>query len=122
MNLEFDCELCLFQREEKLRYLFFKCPFAKNCWNLIGIMVPTWLKPERDTRHIKRVLRLTFAMEIIVIMCWSIWAAQNSWLFNNEDPQIWKCKETFKRVFALVIHRAKPSLVPSMESWLASLS
>jgi hypothetical protein len=79
------------------------------------VRVPTWLKPERATRHIKRALRLPFAMEIIVIMCWSIWTERNSWLFNNEDPQIWKCQETFKREFALVIHRAKPTLLPTMK-------
>jgi hypothetical protein len=25
------CELCILQCEKKLRHLFFKCPFAKNC-------------------------------------------------------------------------------------------
>jgi hypothetical protein len=69
----------------------------------------------REPQDIKRALRLPFGMEIIVIMCWSIWTEQNSWLFNNEEPQIYKCKETFKREFDLVIHRAKHSLVPSME-------
>jgi hypothetical protein len=64
----YDCELCLLQREEKLRHLFFKCSFARNCWNIIGVRVPTWMKPERATRH-KRALRLPFAMEIMVIMC-----------------------------------------------------
>jgi hypothetical protein len=47
MNFDsYDCELCLLQKEERLRHLFFKSPFAKNCWNQIGILVPTWLKPE----------------------------------------------------------------------------
>jgi hypothetical protein len=27
----YDCELCLLQKEEKLRHLFFKCSFARNC-------------------------------------------------------------------------------------------
>jgi hypothetical protein len=26
------CELCIRQREEILWHLFFRCPFAKNCW------------------------------------------------------------------------------------------
>jgi hypothetical protein len=26
------CEMCLLQREETLRHLFFSCPFAKYCW------------------------------------------------------------------------------------------
>jgi hypothetical protein len=117
----YDCELCLLQREEALRHLFFKCSFAKNCWSLIGVNVPSWLKPERATRHIKRQLRLPFSMDIIITMCWSIWSERNSWLFSNEDPQPLKCKEKFTREFALVIHRAKKSLVPHMQSWLSHL-
>jgi hypothetical protein len=42
----FYCEMCLLQKEENLRHLFFRCPFAKNCRNQIGVTVPTWLKPE----------------------------------------------------------------------------
>jgi hypothetical protein len=118
----FDCELCLLRREEKLWYVFFKCPFAKNCWNIIGIAVPTWLKVERVTRQIKRKLRVPFAMDIIIIMCWSIWKERNAWIFNNEDPQIERCRNTFSREFALVIHRAKLSWSQNMQSWLANLS
>jgi hypothetical protein len=117
----YDCELCLLQREESLRHLFFKCSFTKNCWSLIGVNVPSWLTPERATRHIKRQLKLHFSMDIIIVMCWSIWSERNSWLFSNEDPQPQKCKESFTREFALVIHRAKRSLVLQMQSWLPSL-
>jgi hypothetical protein len=48
-------------------------------------------------------------VEIIIIMCWSIWIKRNSWLFNDEDPSVEKCKATFKREFALIIHRTKDS-------------
>jgi hypothetical protein len=118
----YTSELCLLQREESLRHLFLKCAFARNCWNQIGVMVPTWLKPERATRHLKRLLGVPFAMEIIVILCWCIWKEQNSWIFNNEDPPVERCKATFKREFAMVIHRSKERLVPEMQAWLQSLA
>jgi hypothetical protein len=71
MHLEFyTCDLCILQREETLRHLFFRCSFAKNCWQQIGVVVPTWLKLERATRHIKRAIRLLFAMERIILNCW----------------------------------------------------
>jgi hypothetical protein len=44
----YDCELCLLQKEEKLRHLFFKCPFAKNYWNIIGVTVQHGLKLRRQ--------------------------------------------------------------------------
>jgi hypothetical protein len=50
-------------------HLFFKCPFAKNCRRRIGVTPPTWLKPDRVARHIKRSLKVSFAMDIIIIMC-----------------------------------------------------
>jgi hypothetical protein len=34
---------------------------------------------------------------------------RNAWLFNGEDPSVEKCVATFKRVFVMVIHRAKSS-------------
>jgi hypothetical protein len=70
MPLEsYDCELCLLIKQEKLRHLFFKCLFARNCWNQIGVNSPTWLKPDRTSRNIKRALRIPFGMDIIILMC-----------------------------------------------------
>jgi hypothetical protein len=122
MNLNsYDCELCLLQKEEMLHHLFFTCPFAKNCWNQIGVLVPSWLKPERATRHIKRAHNLPFAMEVIILMSWCIWSERNSWLFGNEDPSPQKCKRTCLKEFAMVIHRVKPASVSAMEEWIHSI-
>jgi hypothetical protein len=123
MYLEsYTCDLCILQKEERLRHLFFKCSFARNCWAQIGIIVPTWLKLEKETRHIKRLLKAPFAMEIIILMCWRIWSERNGWLFNNEAPQIIRCKKHFKKEFDLVIHRSKSSRVPEMQSWLCNIN
>jgi hypothetical protein len=46
-------------------------------------------------------------MDIIIIICWSIWVEQNSWIFNGEDPSIQRCKATFKRELAFVVLRTK---------------
>jgi hypothetical protein len=62
------CEMCLLQREETLRHLFFSCPFAKNCWALIGVLTPTWLRATRAMTYMKCHIGLSFAMEIIITM------------------------------------------------------
>jgi hypothetical protein len=50
---------------------------------------------------------MPFTMDIIIIMCWSIWVEQNSWIFSGEDPSIQICKATFKRELAFVTLRTK---------------
>jgi hypothetical protein len=110
------CELWILQREESLGHLFFKCGFAKNCWTQIGVNVPSWLPPIRAIRRIKRSLRVPFAIEIIMVMCWSIWTERNSWLLSNKDPIVQNCKSKFKQDFLLVIHKAKEQHKDDMRS------
>jgi hypothetical protein len=105
----YTCEMCLLQRVESVRHLFLRYSFAKKYWFRIGVQVPTWLKPNRATRHIKRSLRMQFAMDIIILMTWCIWKERNGWLFTREDTSVDRCLVHFKREFALVIHRAKSS-------------
>jgi hypothetical protein len=79
MDLDsYTCELCLLQREESLRHLFLSCPFAKNCWASIGVMIPSWLKATRAMAYMKCHIGLSFAMEIIITMCWCIWKERNA--------------------------------------------
>jgi hypothetical protein len=114
-------ELCLLQKEERLRHLFLACLFAKNCWGIIGIQVPSWMQPQRAIRRIKRSLGVLFAMEIIITMCWSIWNVRNGWLFKNEDPTVDQYKLIFKREIKLITHRSKRGYVSQLQVWLQNL-
>jgi hypothetical protein len=49
----YTCELCLLQRVETMRHMFLLCPFAKNCWASIGVLVPSWLRAEGVTTYMK---------------------------------------------------------------------
>jgi hypothetical protein len=69
--------------------------------------VPTWLKADRATRRIKRALNKSFAMEVIILMCWSIWTQRNGWLFQNNDPSIQRCISSLKSELVMAIHRTK---------------
>jgi hypothetical protein len=121
-NDSYTCEICLLEKGQKLKHLFLRCPFAKNCWLLNTVNAPTWLRPDRAIRHIKRTLRVPFAMVITILMSWSIWKVINVWLFNGEDPSVMKCKTTFKKEFQMLIHRAKTSSISNMEEWLHNLN
>jgi len=114
----YSCELCILQREESLKHLFFRCRFARNCWASIGVHYPVHLSPRQLIKRIKRCLNVPFYMEIIVLMCWSIWTQRNNWLFNGIDPTVDNCKDYFKTEFAMLLHRAKPTYFPAIEVWL----
>jgi hypothetical protein len=63
----YHCELCLFQKEEKLKHLFFQMSICKELLESNrGYIVPTWLMAERATRNIKRAIKLPFAIDIII--------------------------------------------------------
>jgi hypothetical protein len=114
----FTCNLCIRQRLETVAHLFFRCSFAKACWSSIGASVAT-TRPVLQIIHlIKGKLAVPFFMEIIILMAWSIWTTRNDWIFNDVAPQVQDCKRKFLTEFSLLLHRARPDLINSMEVWM----
>jgi hypothetical protein len=114
----FTCDLCIRQRLETVAHLFFRCSFAKACWSSIGASVTT-TRPVLQIIHlIKGKLAVPFFMEIIILMAWSIWTSRNDWIFNDVAPQVQDCKRKFLTEFSLLLHRARPDLINSMEVWM----
>lgn len=60
-------------------------------------------------------------MEIIILMCWSIWISRNEQIFEAEAQSVQRVKECFKYHFSLVIHRAKSKHVEAMKAWLETI-
>nr|TKW22726.1 hypothetical protein SEVIR_4G247000v2 [Setaria viridis] len=122
MNLDsYACELCILQCKETVGYLFFRCNFAEACWNSIGVTYITTRPVLRIIRQIRDRLAVPFFMEVIILMLWSISTIRNDWMFNSVDPSIQKCKDNFSSEFALVLHRARSSMLQAVEDWLNAL-
>jgi hypothetical protein len=66
--------LCNLQVEEMLEHLFLMCSFALNCWNLIHLLIP-FGAPSDILLSYKDQLQVNFFMDIIILMCWTIWMA-----------------------------------------------
>jgi hypothetical protein len=49
----YTCDLCLRGKMETVAHLFFRCTFAKACWNLIGVSVVT----SRPILHIIKLIK-----------------------------------------------------------------
>lgn len=119
MHLDsYTCELCILQREETLRHLFVKCNFARACWSTIGINIPTHLPMPTLVRRLKTSLGVPFYMDIIILLCWSIWKTRNEWLFQNIDPTVQGCKSKFLSEMSTMIHRAKEKHKVDIQEWL----
>ncbi|RCV19912.1 hypothetical protein SETIT_4G014400v2 [Setaria italica] len=115
-------ELCNLQRRETTNLLFFRCSFAKACWNSIGVTYISTRTHWNIINQIKNKLGVPFYMEIVILMAWSIWTTRNSWMFNSVDPSPLICKEKFSSEFSYLLLRARPSLVQLMEVvWLHTL-
>jgi hypothetical protein len=117
----YDCVLCGFDTEETVEHLFLHCVFAKTCWSLVGITVPSALDPFRILEDVKLQLNVPFFMEIIVILSWSIWTVRNNLIFNGVAASAENCRTLYKSTFGLVIHHAKKKYFPAIEEWLDHL-
>jgi hypothetical protein len=62
--------------------------------------------------------QLTQKKEIIITMCWAIWACRNDAIFRGLAPSVHRRKMVFKSEFALVVLRAKSSLHPAIDLWI----
>jgi hypothetical protein len=113
----YDCVLCNPCVEETLEHLFLNCNFARSCWASLNLFIPLG-DPFDVLVSFRQQLNLSFFMDVIIIMSWSIWMARNDLIFNGQQPSLQSVKACFRKEFALVIIRAKPSLKHLMASWL----
>jgi hypothetical protein len=56
-------------------------------------------------------------MDIIILMSWSMWTARNNLIFQGIQPNLQSVQERFKKEFALVVLRAKPSVQQASNQW-----
>lgn len=118
---DYTCVLCNSSTEETILHLLITCPFASTCWNWIGLQIHDQANLFQNLELFRRQLQVPFFMEILIIMCWTIWQARNGVIFDDKMPTINQAKRDFKSEFALLMIRAKRSYFPRIELWLNSL-
>ena len=104
--------------EEMVEHLFLHCSFARDCWNLVASFLALQLCQRllESGRYSSAYCSSTFGnpwefqntawciflhMEIIVLMCWSVWTVRNNLIFRNEAVSLDRCKLCFLSVFGL---------------------
>jgi hypothetical protein len=75
--------------------LFLDCPFSTR-WAWLQIQIDSSLEPFQIIESFRDQLRVPFFMEVIILMCWTIWRARNGMIFRKMGPNLSSSKEHFK--------------------------
>lgn len=114
----YNCVLCSLSCEETVDHLFLECDFAKACWGLLGLTVISSPSPIQRFQCFRSQIGEAFFMEIIILMCWSIWAVRNDVIFKGLEVSALRCLFIFKNLFKLLLWRAKQAYFPAINLWL----
>lgn len=115
------CVLCVDGSGETIDNLFFNCPFAKMCWDKIGI---NWVNDVEIHKRIERTKPLAgipFFMEIFLIAAWELWKIRNRLVFDGVQATFSRWLRNFKDEAALQSHRIKDVDRNVVILWLDSL-
>nr|TKW32091.1 hypothetical protein SEVIR_2G147300v2 [Setaria viridis] len=120
-NLDYySCVLCQTALEETLPHLFFTCPFSLQCWQLLGIAWDFTLSTSEMIIRASQLFGSTIFREISILECSCIWTHRNSIIFYGRSLSLVRWRQSFKDEFALILHRAKPSLKQELETWFCN--
>jgi hypothetical protein len=114
----FNCVLRSLNAEETVEHMFLECDLAKAYWSLIGLTVNNALDPFQMFESFRMQLNVSFFMEIIIVMCWSIWTIRNDAIFRGIPASSMRWLEIFESIFGLLLWRANKKYFPAIESWL----
>lgn len=78
MYLEsYACALCDENKEGTNMHLFWDCPFALACWDSIIPNRNIGISDIDEVILARDALHYGFALDIIILGCWSIWSIRN---------------------------------------------
>jgi hypothetical protein len=118
---DFNCVLCIGSIEETTFHLFLSCPFAIQCWSWLQVQLDPSLDPFQVFESFKAQIQTPFFMEIIILMCWTIWKARNDMIFRQIGPNLNASKRFFKEELQFLSLRLKRRHLPLFNLWIASL-
>ena len=99
----------------------FQCPFAVSCWNLLHLQVPLQATVLEIMDSLAAQLRMPIFMNILILLCWTIWCTRNGVIFDNQSASLPSCKVFFKKEITLLLHRVKPKHQVRLEEWINSI-
>lgn len=117
----YDCVMCPDATEETLEHLFLECPFANDCWNLIGINIQAHGSVFAAIQQIKNQAHPQFFMIVAILMCWCIWLARNDLIFKGIPKNLGSVKAAFSKEVKILTLRAKAKFASTFDLWIQNL-
>lgn len=87
------CVMCDTGEEEDIEHLFFRCPFAIQCWSSINFHWDFSLDLQDRFIAARQVHGLSFFTEAAMLATWEIWKMRNEKVFDRHPPSHgrWLC-------------------------------
>jgi hypothetical protein len=117
----YNCENCIWQHRETPCNLFLRCNFALRCWASTGIQAPRISCPKRALARLTKQVPKECAIEIVILMLWSIWKSRNAWIFKNTPPTMEGSRNYLRTELHHLQFRLKPSAINSLLIWMSSV-
>ncbi|KAG2575186.1 hypothetical protein PVAP13_7KG418550 [Panicum virgatum] len=90
----YDCAIYNNGIEKTLQHLFFQCPLALTCWNMLQVDSDSFFG---TIESIKAQISSPMFMSLIILLCWTIWTARNKLIFQRIQLSLEQCRATFKK-------------------------
>ena len=117
----YNCAVNNCPQEETLQHLFWTCPFAAQCWDLICPSRQANVSIMEAFLDLKQKLHVPFFMEIVILASWAIWISRNNMIFQAIQPSIQRWKAIFMEELSLLRFRIKKSYAGAYCFWLDNL-
>jgi len=117
----YNCVLYTSHREGTAMHLFFTCPFAVRCWQLVGIQ---WRRGNPFFQMIQMArqdFNHQFFMETFTITASQIWKLRNGLIFEGRPANFNLWKRNFQEECLNQAHKMKNSLQLPFLSWVNSV-
>ncbi|KAJ1253748.1 hypothetical protein BS78_K199600 [Paspalum vaginatum] len=88
-------------KKEDIDHLFFQCPFARRCWQSLGIQWDSSLHLNERLLQARRASRLPFFMEIYIIAMWELCKLRNRKIFEGQNASFGLWLQRFKEEIKL---------------------
>lgn len=62
---------------------------------------------QEELGAIKQLLKVPFALEIIILVSWAIWTTRNDYIFKSTPPSLYTCRRKLKEELKWIIYKAK---------------